>query len=70
MIGIASVSITPQTVYAGESVKIQVELMQLVPHKGLYPRKGLYPVQNPWKLYPSKGLHPHKGLYPRNGEKY
>lgn len=70
MIEISSVKLTPQTVYCKDTVKVEVELLYLQPHKGLYPHKGLHPVRSPWALYPEKGLHPHKGLYPRNGEKY
>lgn len=67
-IGIEGINITPNPAETGTQVMINVSLLRLQPHKGLYPHKGLQPVNNPYRLIPERGLYPQKGLVPSAGK--
>lgn len=64
---IHAVSITPNPVEAGGSIKIVVDFYMLFPESDLYPSSSLYPGADIFTLYPESSLFPANDLYPTKG---
>lgn len=65
---VRAVSITPNPVEAGGSIKIVVDFYMLFPASDLYPSGSLNPGADIFTLYPENGLCPANDLYPTKEE--